>query len=133
MTNKDELRALFAANLTYADVTRRDINVLKQILANEFSRANAGFGGYEGSVARSIALDRCTQLFDRNGGVRLAEMRCRASYFGMREAITFNEDGFIGFCGWSDSKNEKPILRAFEIWLKDYMLGDGVTFKRTLE
>ena len=78
-----------------------------------------------------------TQMFDENGVLECAEIRCRAHYFSMREAITFNEgfgeDGFIGFCGWSDSKNEKPILKAFSTWLNDYMLGDGVTFKRTLE
>lgn len=133
MTNKNVLRKRFSDNLTYADVTRRDLNVLKQILANEFSRANKWLGGYDGSVAGSIAMDKCTQRFDENGELECAEIRCRASYFTMREAITFNEDGFIGFCGWSDSKNEKPILKAFETWLNDYMLGDGVTFKRTLE
>lgn len=133
MTNKDELRKAFSDNFTYDDVTRRDLNVLKQILANEFCRANERLGGYDGSVAGSIAMDKCTQKFDENGGLKYAEIRCRAHYFTMREAITFNEDGFIGFCGWSDSKNEKPILKAFSTWLDDYMLGDGVMFKRTLE
>ncbi|TLP41063.1 hypothetical protein [Arcobacter arenosus] len=33
-----------------------------------------------------------------------------------REAVSFNSDGFIGFCGWADSKNSKPILNAVTEW-----------------
>lgn len=33
-----------------------------------------------------------------------------------REAVSFNSDGFIGFCGWADSKNTEVILTAVEEW-----------------
>ena len=34
-------------------------------------------------------------------------------YFKDREAISFNPDGFIGFCGWADSKNCIPFINGF--------------------
>lgn len=33
-----------------------------------------------------------------------------------REAVSFNSDGFIGFCGWADSKNTQIILNAVMEW-----------------
>lgn len=33
-----------------------------------------------------------------------------------RESVSFNSDGFIGFCGWADSKNTEVILSAVEEW-----------------
>ena len=39
-----------------------------------------------------------------------------------REAISFNSDGFIGFCGWADTQNSQPFLNAFRRWLTEYML-----------
>ncbi|MCB7160071.1 hypothetical protein LI071_05210 [Bacillus subtilis] len=41
-------------------------------------------------------------------------------YFTQREAISFNPDGIIGFAGWADSDNTKPIIDAFIEWV-DYL------------
>ena len=40
-------------------------------------------------------------------------------YFTQREAISFNEDGYIGFAGWADQGNTNPLLRAFLRWCDD--------------
>ena len=48
-----------------------------------------------------------------------AELRCEAHYFADREAVTFNEDGFVGFAGWADDKNIQPILSGFLAWVSD--------------
>ena len=48
-----------------------------------------------------------------------AALRCYASYFGDREAVTFNQDGFIGFAGWADSINAQPILDGFANWIRE--------------
>ena len=37
--------------------------------------------------------------------------------YAVREGISFNKDGFIGFAGWSDSTNVRPFLDAFEEWV----------------
>lgn len=45
-------------------------------------------------------------------------MTCRTNQWESREAVSFNRDGFIGFCGWADSKNTKPILDGVLNWLE---------------
>ena len=60
---------------------------------------------------------RCRQRVTVRDGY--AEIRCKASYFDNREAITFNTDGFIGFAGWADNENVQPILQGFTDWVKD--------------
>lgn len=47
------------------------------------------------------------------------EITAKGTYFNAREAITFCDSGFIGFCGEADSENEIPILTAFAEWLKE--------------
>ena len=42
--------------------------------------------------------------------------------YSIREGISFNADGFIGFAGWSDKYNVKPFLDAFKEWV-DMMKG----------
>jgi hypothetical protein len=46
-------------------------------------------------------------------------IRCKAFYFKDREAITFNEEGFVGFAGWADDGNVQPILRACVKWVEE--------------
>ncbi len=38
-------------------------------------------------------------------------------HFKKRECISFNSDGFIGFCGEMDSTNSQPIYKAFDKWI----------------
>ena len=49
-----------------------------------------------------------------------AELRVKGTYFDDREAYTFNEDGFIGFCGWADGRNCLIFTEAFMEWC-DYL------------
>lgn len=60
----------------------------------------------------------------RDGGKKSApinsiELHVSAHYFTRREAVTFNGDGFIGFCGWSSSENAQPIYAAFIEWCNE--------------
>ena len=41
------------------------------------------------------------------------------TYFSSREAVTFNSDGFIGFCGWASGYNNKPFIDGFIKWCDD--------------
>ena len=47
------------------------------------------------------------------------EIWCNSFYFQKREAVTFNPDGFIGFAGWADDENVKPIVGGFIEWCMD--------------
>ena len=49
-------------------------------------------------------------------------MRVSGFYFSGREAISFNEDGFIGIAGWADDTNVQPFLRAFHKWVCEWMI-----------
>ena len=51
------------------------------------------------------------------------ELRCRADYFDDREAVSFNTDGFVGFAGWADSENVKPVIDGFMDWLTEISAG----------
>ena len=42
---------------------------------------------------------------------------CSTDQWEGREAVSFNRDGFIGFAGWADSSNVRPILDGVEKWL----------------
>lgn len=57
--------------------------------------------------------------FAPDGSIKSAFIRCDAHYFSGREAISFNEDGFIGFAGWADTSNTKPFTTAFIKWAED--------------
>ena len=57
---------------------------------------------------------------NKNGKLVFAEIRVKGTYFADREAITFNEDGFIGFCGWADGYNLTPFIVGFKEWC-DYL------------
>ena len=59
---------------------------------------------------------------NKNGKLVFAEIRVKGTYFDDREAITFNEDGFIGICGWADGYNLTPFVMGFKDWC-DYMKG----------
>lgn len=50
-------------------------------------------------------------------GTRVAELRCKSRSFESREAVTFNQNGFIGFAGWADEENVQPILEGFIEWV----------------
>lgn len=66
-------------------------------------------------------------LADGGRGIRSAFLSVSGFYFSGREAISFNEDGFIGIAGWADDTNVKPFLRAFHKWVCEWMI--GVTYR----
>ena len=44
-------------------------------------------------------------------------MECCTDQWECREAVSFNHDGFVGFAGWADNRNIRPILDGVEEWL----------------
>lgn len=55
----------------------------------------------------------------RRRGAFFAEIRCASVYFANRQAITFEENGFIGIAGWADDVNVQPFLAALHAWIDD--------------
>jgi len=114
---REQSRQLFdQSGLSYSDIGSMEIAKLIVRIKEELKRYdNNGF---------TMQLNENPRLeFKEDGSVKLVELRCKGilydgnTHFESREAITFNNDGFIGFCGWADRFNVQPFLKAFNHWL----------------
>lgn len=98
--------------LTYNDVTEGDIIILVSLLNKAYKKANKE---HLTSVTMSLS-----KKIDFVNTPKLTMKKCflyvNGTYFTRRECISFNEDGFIGFCGWADTGNTRPVLEAFIKW-----------------
>lgn len=112
---KEEAREYFKnAGLTYKNITEGDILTLIMLLNREIKKSNK-IG--ETSV-NTMTLSKRIDLKKRsNGTIITCFLYVNSHYFERRECISFNADGFIGFCGWADVGNSNPILRAFREWV----------------
>lgn len=114
----DEARQYFTdKGLTYDSITEGDILILSMMLEKELKKSNkAG----ETSVSTITLSKKIDMKKKTNGHIICCFLYVNSHYFTRREAISFNQDGFIGFAGWADIGNKNPILRAFLKWC-DYL------------
>jgi len=115
---ENQMRDYFKdCGLTYAaDVTQEKVTLLHSFLTQElFSSTN-----FDGSYRMNSKIEYKTRRNKARDFI-FAGLTCNAFYFTGREAVSFNSDGFIGFCGWSDSINNQPILNGFKKWV-DYLV-----------
>ena len=61
---------------------------------------------------------------DKMNGLKAIFLFCRGSYFRKREAISFNRDGFIGFCGELSGCNQTPFVKGFVKWVDELKYKD---------
>lgn len=118
MSRRELARNYFKeCNLTYDDINMNDIYKLIQILNVKITETN----GCMLMIKEPKLRGRNTNIkLNKNGKLVFAEIRVKGTYFDDREAITFNEDGFIGLCGWADGYNLTPFVIGFKDWC-DYM------------
>ncbi len=113
MTN-DEARQYFSSkNLTYADITSGDICVLVMLLNKSIKQACKK---NEMSVSSMRMSEKIKSKYTTSGKLIECYLFMNSHYFTRRECISFNKDGFIGFAGWADDRNTKPIIDAFIRW-----------------
>lgn len=98
--------------LTYKNLTKQDLKRLRIIVAEKVKESGLMKDSYR-------VNQRWKSVRFKNGHLYEAYFECKAFYFTGREAISFNRDGFIGFCGWSDSEHQAPILAGFYEWLEE--------------
>lgn len=111
----DVARTAFAdAKLTYADITAGDICVLVMMLNKHIKKAVKEHAMSTDSMHMS---DKIKAKYRSNGTIISCYLYINAHYFTQRECISFNEEGFIGFCGWADDRNTAPIVNAFLEWV----------------
>lgn len=113
MTN-NEAREYFASkNLTYKDITSGDICVLVMLLNKSIKQACKRD---EMSVHSMSMSEKIKTKYTSSGKLIEGYLFINSHYFTRRECISFNKDGFIGFAGWADDRNTKPIIDAFVQW-----------------
>lgn len=113
----EEARQYFRdKGLSYHDIAEGDILSLLMLLNREIKKSNkAG----ETSVSTMHMSSKINMKKRTNGTIIKCFLYINSHYFTRREAISFNEDGFIGFAGWADQGNTNPLLRAFLRWCDD--------------
>lgn len=115
-TTKEARQYFRDKGLSYHDITEGDILSLLMLLNREIKKSNkAG----ETSVSTMHMSSKIDMKKRTNGTIIKCFLYINSHYFTQREAISFNEDGFIGFAGWADQGNTNPLLRAFLRWCDD--------------
>ena len=115
-TTKEARQYFRDKGLSYHDITEGDILSLLMLLNREIKKSNkAG----ETSVSTMYMSSKINMKKRTNGTIIKCFLYINSHYFTQREAISFNEDGFIGFAGWADQGNTNPLLRAFLRWCDD--------------
>lgn len=110
------------AGLTYADITAADLTALQGYIAIHCAkRVKTDCTAPLYTVPRRKDDSLCAK-FGRNALIKAyIKIDCQGQWAG-REAISFNPDGYIGFCGWASTANSQPILSAFMEWLRDFVI-----------
>lgn len=118
MNHRELARDYFKkCDLTYDDITMNDLYKLIQILNIKIAEA----GSCMLMMNEPKLRGRYTNVkLNKSGKLVFAELRVKGTYFNDREAITFNDDGYIGFCGWADGYNLTPFVMGFKEWC-DYL------------
>lgn len=115
-TNNEARQYFRDKGLTYDDITEGDILSLLMLLNREIKKSNKDG---ETSVNTMHMSSKIGMKKRTNGTIIKCFLHINSHYFTQREAISFNEDGFIGFAGWADQGNTNPLLRAFLRWCDD--------------
>ncbi len=101
--------------LTYSDISCTDLGLLTSLLDRYFSqerreRIEAG---------KPVHWQRVIGIrgeYKNSGGVIRAVITAKGATFATTNAISFNQDGYIGFCGNASDEHLQPVLAAFAAW-----------------
>lgn len=110
----DEARNHFKElGLSYKDIMEGDILALVLLINKELKKSNKIGETSVDTMSLSKKIDIKKNI---DGSISLCFLYLNSHYFTRREAISFNEGGFIGFAGWADDGNLNPLRRAFLAW-----------------
>lgn len=114
MNKRDLAREHFKkCNLSYSDIGIKEINKLVEYLNKHIQDYGSCMIKINDPILKG---NNKNIIFDSNNKIKFAELRVKGTYFDDREAITFNDDGWIGMCGWADSHNITPFVMGFIEW-----------------
>ena len=105
--------------MEYTDIDESRFKRLVEILNETLRKNPAGIH----DLCVTISPKKYAPIFkkDSRGGMTEAYIRCSSDYFTGREAISFNSNGFIGFCGWASETTTEPFVEAFTLWFKELL------------
>lgn len=109
MLTRNMAREVWArSGLQVGDLCASDLSELRGRIDREMR--------VSGLIRGSLRMEPRIRTRQEGGRLRTVEMRCRSDYFTARQAISFEESGFVGFAGWADEVNVQPVLTAFIAW-----------------
>lgn len=118
MTTNEAREHFKSKGLSYHDINPVDFKQLHTIVSTylDIYRTTTDHAWQmDMKVRKMVPKDK---RFDKGTLVR-GRILIDGSYFHAREGITFNENGFIGFCAEFSTVNSEPILQAFVKWCDD--------------
>lgn len=119
MLRSEQLRLKFSElGFTYQMITSKEIGKLIQLLNIEIDIFNKNPDNELKLNISKFGNNDFNYDYNNDGAIKSVFIKVDAFYFEDREAISFNSNGFIGFCGWASSKNAVPIFIAFDKWLE---------------
>lgn len=107
------------SGLTYKDIHKEDIEKLSELIKYELQTYLPTTSHSRSMDLRLSKVRKKDYVYNKDGTVKFACICMAGGYFDYREGICFNEDGFIGICGWADGSNKIPIINAFNRWLEE--------------
>ena len=116
MTGNNARKYFADAGLVYSDINIEKLNVLHMMLNAAFSEENISMVPREWYWIRVNDAKLYKGKYDEQGRMLYAFLTVKGRYFDAREVISFNGDGFIGFCGAASERNQSPVMIAFQRW-----------------
>lgn len=113
MTSNDARQYFKEKGLTYSDLTVYAIDLLASMLQLEIMKMRLERAD---CILTRINTPKFTRKQNNGEPFEWFEITAQGTYFGKREAVTFNRDGFIGFAGWASTVNTKPFIDGFIKW-----------------
>ena len=102
--------------LDYTNITLEQYDKLRDFIQQEMYILLSDSSYH---MVKDLRMDE--KIVIKNGEVSLYT---NGSYFIKRQAISFEKNGFIGFCGWADGCNRIPFIIGF-VKLCDYIKVGG--------
>ena len=111
-----QARAYFEAKgLTYSDISCTDLGLLTSLLNMRFAETRRA----RIAAGKPVHWQRVVGIrgdYKGNGGIISAHVVAKGATFSITNAISFNRDGYIGFCGEASEEHLQPVLAAFAEW-----------------
>jgi hypothetical protein len=112
--NTSQAREYFSfIGLTYDCLNEYSLDLLSSFIQDEIMKQRKELSNtalLRMEPIKTTAKQRKTKNFSGVG------LTVQGVYFSRREAITFNEDGFIGLCGWASGYHQEPFITGFVRW-----------------